>query len=139
MTNQDIQLVQQSWRKIEPVRRVTAELFYLKLAELDPALKVFFDDDLHASCGKFLQLADATVRSLDREVLLGAVRHLGLRNPTFGMSDQHHGSVAAALLWVLGKALRRDFTAEVKSAWIKAFAVLSQAMRTAAAPAAQAA
>lgn len=139
MTNEDILLVQQSWQKIEPVKRVTAELFYLKLAELDPALKVYFDDDLRTSCSRFLQLTDATVRSLDREVLLGAVRHLGLRNPTFGMSDQHHGSVAAALLWVLDKALRGDFTAEVKAAWIKAFGVLSQAMRTAAAPAAQAA
>ena len=36
MTNQDILLVQLSWRKVLPIKDAAAELFYLKLFELDP-------------------------------------------------------------------------------------------------------
>jgi hemoglobin-like flavoprotein len=130
MTSEDILLVQQSWLKIAPVKQVTAELFYMKLSELDPGLRGLFDADLHDSSRRFVQLLDATVRGLDRaDVLMGAVREVGIRNPAFGTSDRHHGTVAAALLWTLAKALRRDFTPAVKTAWIKVFGVLSQTLR----------
>lgn len=130
MTGEDILLVQESWLKMSPVKQVTAELFYMKLSELDPALRLLFDDDLRASSHKFVQLLDATVRGLDRaDVLMAAVREVGLRNPTFGLTDAHHGTVAAALLWTLEKALRHDFTMPVKAAWIKIFGVLSQELR----------
>ena len=36
MTHEDILLVQFSWRKVLPDRNAAAELFYLKLFELDP-------------------------------------------------------------------------------------------------------
>ena len=36
MTPEDIALVQESWRKIEPVKDIAAELFYSRLFELDP-------------------------------------------------------------------------------------------------------
>jgi len=130
MTREDILLVQQSWLKIAPVKQVTAELFYMKLSELDPGLRVLFDADLRDSRRRFVQLVDATVRGLDRaDVLVGAVREVGIRNPAFGTSDRHHGTVAAALLWTLGKALRHDFTQPVKAAWIKLFGMLSQTLR----------
>lgn len=130
MTSEDILLVQESWLKITPVKHVTAELFYVKLSELDPDLRLLFDDDLQASNRKFVQLIDATVHGLERtDVLMAAVREVGIRNPTFGLNDAHHGTVAAALLWTLAKALRGDFTPTVKAAWIRIFGVLSQELR----------
>ena len=134
MTSDDILLVQRSWGKIAPVKQITAELFYMRLAEIDPGLRVLFDDDIRESSRRFIQLLDATVRGLERtDVLLAAVREVGIRNPAFGLSDEHHASVAAALLWTLEKALRREFTAAVKAAWIKTFGVLSQTIRAPAA------
>jgi hemoglobin-like flavoprotein len=133
MTKEDIQLVQDTWRIMEPVKRITAELFYVKLFELDPALRLLFDDDLQLRAGKFMQLMDATVRALDRvDFLLPAVRELGIRNPRFGRSDAHHATIFSALLWTLEKGLRADFTPQVRSAWIKTYGVLSQSMRSAA-------
>jgi hemoglobin-like flavoprotein len=132
MTQDDIALVQQSWRTIEPVKRITAELFYVKLFELDPALRLFLGDDLQSSSRRFMQLMDATVRGLDRaDVLLPAIRELGIRHPRFGDSDLHHATIAAALLWTLEKGLRADFTPEIRSAWIKTYGVLSQTLRSA--------
>jgi hemoglobin-like flavoprotein len=130
MNREDILLVQQSWHAVEPVKQVAAELFYVKLFELDPALGEVFGDDLAARREKFLQLLSATVRALDRsDVLLAAVRELGIRHPLFGRHDHHHVSVAGALLWTLQKCLRKDFTQPTRCAWIRVYGVLSQAMR----------
>ena len=124
MTKEDITLIQRSWHTIEPVKRVAAELFYVKLFELDPTLNLLFCDDLKLRQQRFINgLARA-------DVLMPAVRELGIRHPLFGDSDEHHGTVAAALMWTLEKCLRKDLTAELKSAWIKTIGVLSQNLRT---------
>ena len=131
MTNEDIEQIQESWRTVAPVKHVAAELFYVKLFELDPTLKLLFSDDLKLREQKFLQLMDATINGLKRvDVLMAAIRELGIRHPLFGGNDEHHGAVAAALMWTLEKCLRKDLTPELRSAWIKTFGVLSQTLRT---------
>lgn len=133
MTPDDIRLVQESWRKVEPVKEIAAALFYTRLFELDPPLREVCGDDLQASYRRFTQVIGATVRGLARvDVLLPAVREFGLRHPLPGEAERHHANVASALLWMLEKALRRDLTPEVRAAWIKAYGVLSQTIRQAA-------
>ena len=130
MTQDDIARVQASWHTIEPVKHVAAELFYVKLFELDATLKLLFNDDLKLREQKFLQLMDATVQGLAHaDVMMSAVRELGIRHPLFGDSDEHHGPIAAALLWTLEKCLRREFTPEVRVAWANTFARLSKTIR----------
>jgi hemoglobin-like flavoprotein len=117
---------------MEPVKRIAAELFYVKLFELDPKLKLLFGDDLQLRETKFLQLLDATVEALTRvDVMTAAVRELGIRNPLFGDSDEHRRAVATALFWTLEKCLRKDFTQEVRASWTKTYEVLSQMIRSA--------
>ena len=131
MTNHDILLVQVSWRKIEPIKDAAAELFYLKLFELDPALRELFGENMDAQGTKLMQMVGAAIRGLDRlDVLLPVVRDLGMRHATFGVRDEHYGTAGAALIWTLEQVLLKDFTPEVKSAWIKTIGVLSQNLRT---------
>jgi hemoglobin-like flavoprotein len=133
MTQEDILLVQSSWQNALPARKAIAELFYLKLFELDPAMQPMFDADPEQQRAKFLRMTSATIRALGRvEALLPVLRELGMRHFMCGVRDEHHATVATALLWTLEKALRADFTPEVKSAWIKTYGVLSQTMREAA-------
>jgi hemoglobin-like flavoprotein len=132
MTKEDIALVQAAWHTIEPVKRIAAELFYVKLFELDSTLKLLYSDDLQLREQKFLQLMDATVEGLTRaDVMNAAVREVGLRHPLFGDSDEHHASVAAALFWTLERCLRKDFTPEVRAAWRATYESLSQTLRSA--------
>ena len=131
MTREEIARVQASWHTIEPVKRVAAELFYVKLFELDFTLKLLFSDDLRQREQKFLQLMDATVQGLEySDMMMSAVRELGIRHPLFGDSDEHHGTVAAALFWTLEKCLRKEFTEQVRTAWTNTFEELSQTMRS---------
>jgi len=131
MTKEDITQVQESWHSVAPVKRVAAELFYVKLFELDPTMKLLFSDDLQLRERRFLQLMDATINGLERaDVLKPAIRELGFRHPLFGDSDEHHGTVAIALMWTLEKCLRKDLTFELRAAWTRTFGVLSQTLRT---------
>jgi hemoglobin-like flavoprotein len=130
MTPEDIKIVQESWRKVDPVKEIAAGLFYTRLFELDPLLRAFCGGDLKARQTRFTQVLTATVRGLARfDMLLPAVRQFGMRHPLPGEIEQHHANVANALLWMLEMALRKDFTAEVKGAWIKIYGVLSQTIR----------
>ena len=132
MTNEDVLLVQLTWQKVLPIRDAVAELFYLKLFELDPGLQPLFTVDLEHQGAKLVQMITAAVRALDRlDVLRPVVRDLGMRHLADGIGDEHYGTVATAWLWTLEQTLRGEFTAEVKSAWIKAYGVLSQTMREA--------
>jgi len=75
MTRDEIAKVQASWRSAAPVKYVAAELFYVKLFELDPTLKLLFGDHPKMRQRKFLQLMDATVNGLERtDVLMPAIR-----------------------------------------------------------------
>jgi hemoglobin-like flavoprotein len=133
MTSEDILLVQLSWRKVLPMKDTVAELFYLKLFEMDPSLRQLFTGDLEQQGERLVQMIGASVRALDRlDVLLPVVRELGARHVALGVQDDHYGTVGMALLWTLERVLRADFTPEVKSAWIKTYGVLSQTMREAA-------
>lgn len=130
MTAEDITQVQESWRKVEPVKEIAAALFYTRLFELDPPLRNVCGEDLSRSYSRFTQVVGATVRGLTRvDMLLPAVREFGLRHPLPGEVEQHHANVGTALLFMLEKALRGDFTPEVKAAWIKAYGMLSQTVR----------
>ena len=134
MTHEDILLVQLSWRKALPDKDAVAELFYRRLFELDPALRSLFVEDMEQQGVRLMHLITAAVRGLDRlDALLPVVRDLGIRQAAHGVRDEHYGTVATALIWALEQALRKEFTPDVKVAWIKAYGVLSQTMREAAA------
>jgi hemoglobin-like flavoprotein len=133
MTSEEILLVQLSWRKVVPEKHTLAELFYLKLFELDPALRTLFDGDLEQQGARLVQMISASIRALDRlDVLLPVIRELGTRPAARSVHDDQYGTVGMALLWTLERMLRADFTPEVKSAWIKTYGVLSHTMREAA-------
>ena len=131
MTDENTGLVQESWSRIEFVQEMVAELFYTRLFELDSALREVFAADARERQQKFASFMGATVRALDRvEALLPVVRSLGVRKPALATNDRFHANVALALLWTLEKSLRREFTPQVKSAWIATYGVLSQTLRT---------
>ena len=120
MTNQEIALVQRSWKRVHPDQEAIAEMFYRKVFELDPSMRALFPGDLKQQGTRLMQMVGATVRGLDRlDALLPVIRELGMRHAACGVEDRHYGTVATALLQTLEHALQEDFTQPVKSAWIK--------------------
>ena len=134
MNEKQIALVQETWKKVLPIRDVAAQLFYGKLFELDPSLRGLFRGDMAEQGRKLMTMIGAAVAGLSRlDELVPTVELLGVRHTGYGVRDEHYNTVAAALLDTLHKGLGEGFTAEVKEAWVAVYTVLANTMKSASA------
>lgn len=133
MTPEQVTLVQESFRKITPMRDTAAQLFYRRLFELDPSLRPMFREDLKRQGHELMEMLATAVRGLnDLGNLLPAVRDLGRRHAGYGVEPRHYGTAGTALLWTLEQGLGEDFTEEVKQAWASLYGLISMVMLEAA-------
>ena len=128
-------LVQQTWQQVVPIADTAARVFYNRLFEIDPQLRVMFDGvEMKSQRRKLIQALAMAVDRLDRiEELVPVIEALGRRHATYGVSDAHYETVGAALIWTLEKGLGKAWSEEVKAAWTEVYVLLSKVMRTAAA------
>jgi hemoglobin-like flavoprotein len=134
MTPERIRTVQSTWVKLLPIKASAAQLFYEKLFETDPSLRVLFKGDMREQGEKLMQVIDAAVNGLSRlERITAAIQELGRRHADYGVKDHHYDTVGVALLWTLGKSLGAEFTPEAEDAWATIYAMLATTMREAAA------
>jgi hemoglobin-like flavoprotein len=128
-------LVQQTWQQVVPIADTAARVFYNRLFEIDPQLRVMFDRvEMKSQRGKLIQVLAMAVDKLDRiEELVPVIEALGRRHAAYGVSDSHYETVGAALIWTLEKGLGKAWSEEVKAAWTDVYMLLANVMRTAAA------
>jgi len=140
MRPNQIQLVQQSWTRIQPIAEPAAVLFYQRLFELDPSLRAMFKRDMKEQGRLLMQMIAVAVKSLsDLERLIPAVQALGRRHSGYGVTEQHYATVGEALLWTLEKGLGEAFDDQMREAWTAAYVTLAQTMHAAAQEATEAA
>ncbi|WP_083278112.1 methyl-accepting chemotaxis protein [Colwellia sp. PAMC 20917] len=129
MTPKQIDLVQESWKKVLPIATQAAEIFYQKLFALDPALKPLFKSNMSEQGNKLMTMLDTAVKLLNSpEKLVPAVQKLGARHVHYGVKESHYDTVGAALLDTLAEGLGDDFTLSVKRAWTAVYGVLAKTM-----------
>ena len=134
MTEDDKQLVRDSWAKVIPISDKAAEHFYNRLFELNLSLRALFTSDMTEQGRKLMGMITVAVNGLDRlDEIIPAVRALGKRHSGYGVTDDHYDTVATALLWTLERGLGGAFTDDTRNAWIKTYTLLSTTMKEAAA------
>jgi hemoglobin-like flavoprotein len=134
MTPEQKELVQTTFATVAPMADAAAAMFYARLFELDPRLRSLFTGDMTEQGRKLMRMIGMAVNGLDRlDELVPAVRQLGIRHAGYGVTDDHYGTVAAALLWTLEHGLGADYTPAVEEAWITVYSVLATTMKEAAA------
>lgn len=134
MNPEQIELVQATWRQVQPIGDTAAELFYGKLFSLDPGVRPLFKNDLKDQGRNLTAMISVAVHWLARpEKILVAVQQLGRRHVAYGVQPRHYEIVATALLWTLEKCLGEAFTPEARSAWTAAYDMLAKTMQGAAA------
>ena len=133
MTPEQIALVQASFAQVVPIADTAAALFYRRLFELDPALRLLFPSDLTEQGRKLMTMLRVVVTGLSRlETIRPAVEALGRRHVAYGVTEAHYATVGAALLWTLAQGLGEAFTAETAAAWGAAYTLLAETMQAAA-------
>lgn len=132
MTPHQIDLVQTSFKKVVPIAAKAADLFYDRLFEIAPEVRPLFPADLSVQKQKLMAMLGTAVTNLHQlDTILPAVKALGQRHVSYGVTPAHYAPVGAALLWTLEMGLGPDFTPEVKTAWTDTYMALSGAMTAA--------
>jgi len=129
LTDNQIQLVTDSWQKVLPIKETAAELFYNRLFELDPSLKSLFTGDMKEQGDRLMNMINIAVNALNRlEDVVPAIQAMGRRHKDYRVEPRHYDTVAQALLWTLGQGLGDAFTPEVKDAWTQVYGILAKTM-----------
>ena len=133
LTPRQVELVQSTFCTVQPMAATAAELFYKRLFEIEPAAAALFKGDMRQQGRKFMQVLAVAVGSLSgMSTLVPIVQRLGLKHASYGIRAEHYDSVQQALLWTLALILQDEYTAEVRSAWATAYAMLAGVMKEAA-------
>ena len=126
MSPTQINLVQESFAKVAPISEQAATLFYDRLFEVAPAVKVMFPADMKEQRKKLMATLAVVVNGLSNlESVLPAASALARRHVSYGARPEHYPVVGGALLWTLEKGLGEAWTADVSDAWTAAYGTLS--------------
>ncbi len=129
MEQATIDLVQSSWKSVEPIADQAAGLFYNHLFVADPSVKALFKGDMTAQGKKLMQMIGAAVGKLnDLGTLVPILQNLGKRHAGYGVLDAHYQTVGGALLLTLEQGLGPAFTPEVRAAWTEVYGVMADVM-----------
>ncbi|GAB4205825.1 MAG: globin family protein [Roseiflexaceae bacterium] len=133
MNPEQIRLVQESYKLVDPIAEQAAALFYGRLFELDPSTRPLFHNDMEAQGRALMGMIKVAVGGLGNlNTIVSAVQHLGVRHAGYGVTPEHYDTVGAALIWTLEQGLGDAFTPPVRDAWVAAYTVLATTMKDAA-------
>jgi hemoglobin-like flavoprotein len=129
MTPRQMEIVKLSFARIMPFKDQAAELFYCRLFELDPSLRLMFRSDMNEQKQKLMLALAMVVSNLEKmDSLLPAARELGRRHKSYGVRNRHYDVVGAALLWTLEIGLGAGWSSELAEAWRTAYDRVAAAM-----------
>lgn len=131
-TKKEIGLINKSWyllEKIDPI--VIGDIFYSKLFLENPDLRKMFPQDMEGQYKKLVDMLDTIIARLENlDELKGDIVSMAKRHNDYGVKPQHYNLVGKALLYTLQKGLGKEWTDEVRSAWINCYSILSGTMIT---------
>lgn len=130
MTPRQVELVQESFAKVQPIAAQAAEMFYGRLFEIDPNLKRLFKGDMKEQGRMLMAMIGAAVRGLaNPPALIPTLKSLGARHVGYGVEEHHYDTVGNALIWTLQKGLGEAFTDELCESWVAAYQLLAGVMQ----------
>jgi hemoglobin-like flavoprotein len=123
-------LLRQTFENLVPLPRSFGRLFYQRLFEIDPTLKILFQGDIDRQASMLVQaLALSVLNLIDEGRVSETIVDLGARHDQYGVHPKHYETFGAALVWTLEQRLGDDFTPELREAWQEAYRELAAAMQ----------
>ena len=92
--------------------------FYERLFELAPSLRPLFPVEMKTQRQKLLQALTMMLRSLDKpEIVLPALRQLGVRHAGYGVQVRHYAIVGQVLVDTLAERASEPLDSSLRIAW----------------------
>lgn len=130
MVDEEIQIVQHTWldvaKKEEPHFGI---LFYTKLFEQSPHLKMHLKDDVTSYSKKLISVLDYLIEKLDSASVIHEARVLGKKYAAYGIKTEDYASIKEAFFWALRNKLGEKWTPAVMVSWVWFYSTLSCIMK----------
>lgn len=125
----DVELLQESFGKAEPIATTVADLFYERLFALLPESRAMFPDDLRLQKRKLIGALRFVVHNLRTPPTLRLVlEDLGRRHDAYGVTARHYEVAGVALLHALEQGLGGAWNERLERAWTKAYLLVVDTM-----------
>jgi hemoglobin-like flavoprotein len=112
-----------------PFKDQVIELFYCRLFELDPSLRLMFKADMTEQKQKLIVALAMVIGRLEKlDSLLPALRELGRRHKTYGVRNRQYDVVGEALVWTMEIGHGAAWTPELAAAWKGVYRKVAGAM-----------
>ncbi|MBV8510349.1 MAG: hemin receptor, partial [Xanthobacteraceae bacterium] len=109
MTPEQVKSIQESFTKVAPIADTAAKLFYDRLFEIAPDVKVLFRNDMTEQGRKLMKTLTVVVNGLGNlQTILPAASALAKNHVAYGVKPSHYTPVGEALLWTLQRGLGPD-------------------------------
>ena len=129
MTETEIKSIRKSFQLLDGHTELVATLFYKRLFEFDPSLRMLFRGDMKEQGKKLMDTMALLNASLDRfHALRHSLRNMGKRHAGYGVRSEHYAMVGAALLQTLEEFAGPKFDSTLKQAWTKLLTLVSGEM-----------
>jgi hemoglobin-like flavoprotein len=133
MTPSQIDLVQESYKRIIPQATEASRLFYGELFRLAPDLRVLFPDDINRQKEKFTQMIGIIVKNLTYvSNVTEDLVDLGRRHMGYDVAEEDYEAFGEALLRTLDRVLGAEMTQDIQNAWVAAYEMIMRIMQDAA-------
>lgn len=86
---------------------------------MDAGLRPFFKTDVELQEMKLMEMLGEALDLLERPIELeAALAELGARHTAYGLGSGHYAKVGTALIAMLESVLGKDFSLEIRQAWV---------------------
>ena len=118
------------WQLVVPIADEVAQLFYERLFEIDPSLRLLFHTDPVVRRRKLMDALEFIVVHADRpDDLVPMLAALGQRHVGYSVRAEHYPVAGEALLWTLDEGVGALRTPEAREAWVAAYELIVAGMR----------
>jgi hemoglobin-like flavoprotein len=129
MNSDQVALIQYSFAKIMPTAEEAAASFYGRLFEISPDVEQLFHGDVKEQGRKLLATLAVIVGGLtDLATVLPVASALARKHVAYGVRAEHYAPVGVALVWMLERGLKAEWTSDLAAAWTNAYTTLSEYM-----------
>lgn len=136
MTKPQVQLLRESFARVEEQADIAALVFYRELFSIAPELRSLFNTSIEVQGRKLMESLRYTIATLEQpETLVPVLEGLGRRHLSYGTKSEHYQIVVRAMMQMLAEVLGRRFTQDTAAAWEEALNYVSRAMQRGAATA----
>ena len=129
LTTAQIDLIRDSFHRLDPDVETASELLYQRLFEITPELRSMFRSDMAGQGMQFMSTLGVILQHLDDpQALRPHLEHLAQGHAAYGVKPEHFRLMGQALIWTMRKTLGERFPEGAAAAWETAYELLAREM-----------